>query len=89
MMTFWRYELELALMQRITMPIGAKIVHVAAQFEKPCIWVMCDPNAEKVPRAVGIIPTGEGGFDENLVDYRGTFMLQGGTFVGHVVEPKA
>lgn len=85
MNAIWKYELLPVLKQIVSMPAGAKIVHVATQFEKPCIWAFVDPYAPKVDRIFGVVMTGCS-FEAGKVRHVGTFMLQGGAIVGHVVE---
>ena len=82
----WKYTLEVTTSQEISMPLGAKIVHVASQLENPAIWAIVDPLAPKVKRRFGVLTTGAS-FDPVTVTYLGSFMLHGGTFVGHIVEP--
>lgn len=86
MSAVWKFQLEMTRFQTVPMPKGARIIHVAAQFEKPCIWAIVDPHATKEPRSVGMLTTGET-FNDAEVAYCGSFMLRGGTFVGHIVEP--
>lgn len=82
----WKFPLSFAHTQIIEMPLGAKIIHVANQFEFPTMWVIVDPSAPKVKRRFGVIATGAL-FDDSSVRYVGSFTIQGGMFVGHVVEP--
>lgn len=86
MRVVWKFPLELKPHNDVLMPKGARVVHVASQHGVPCLWALCDPNAAKVHRRFGIVATGMA-FDEREARYVGTFMLQGGEFVGHVVEP--
>lgn len=88
MSAIWKYQLDVARVQNVEMPKGAKIVHVEAQFEKPCIWAIVDPGAQTELRKIGVLTTGESFYDGD-VEYRGTFTLHGGAFVGHVVEPRS
>ena len=86
MSVIWKYELELKEKQAVSMPIGAEIIHIAAQFEKPCIWAIVDPYAEKEDRVIGILTTGGPHFNADVSHHCGSFFLNGGLFVGHVFE---
>ena len=88
MRVIWKFPLENRVHNNVQMPKGAQVVHVAAQFEKPCLWALVDPDAEPEVRRFGIAATGQN-FDEAEAHYVGTFMLAGGAFLGHVVEPIA
>lgn len=72
------------------MPKGAKILCVQTQNEKPMVWALVDPDAEKEKRELIIIPTGAELFS-NMADnmlYIGTFQVGGGSLVFHVFEIK-
>ena len=86
MRTVWKFTLEVKAHNDVEMPKGAQVVMVAAQFEKPCLWALVDPHAEKEVRRFGVAVTGQT-WDEREARYVGTFMLGGGSFLGHVVEP--
>lgn len=81
----WKFTLERATRNDVRMPADATVVMVAAQFEKPCIWLLVDPERELVIRRFGVAMTGQT-FDESECRYVGSFMLQGGAFLGHVIE---
>ena len=87
MSVIWKFQLEVTSHQTVEMPKGAHIIHVASQFEKPCLWAIVDPMAEKEARPIGILTTGQTSFGAREIKYLGSFMLQGGAFVWHVVEP--
>lgn len=48
--TIWKFELETTGNQTLKMPIGAEILSVQTQFDKPCLWALVEPNAEKEDR---------------------------------------
>lgn len=68
----------------IRMPKGAKIIHVQEQFNIPCIWYECDPKQEMEERLFHHVPTG--GEVPESSEFRGTFLLSGGSFVLHLYE---
>lgn len=86
MNAIWKFQLDVLRVQNVPMPKSARLVHVAAQFEKPCVWAIVNPEEEMEGRQIGILTTGEL-YRESDCIYIGSFMLDGGSFVGHVVEP--
>lgn len=86
MRTIWKYELEVTRRQDIEMPKGSVILSLHVQGGIPCIWVECDPDAEKELRSFEIKGTGhaiEQGVNRR---YIGSFQLRGGNYVGHLFE---
>lgn len=73
---------------------GSKFVHVGVQirdgvdgqYEVPCMWTLepIDGIAEAQSRTFCVKGTGFG--VEDGLEYIGTFLLNGGAFVGHVFE---
>ena len=88
MRAIWKYTLDVKAYNNVEMPKGAVVVYVAAQYERPTLWVLVDPHAEKEIRSFGMVATGQA-WDESDSLYVGTFMLGGGTFLGHVIEPQS
>ena len=83
MKTIWKFELPKQ--GNVEMPKGAEILTVQTQNEKPCIWALVNPDAEKEERAFVIYGTGH---YFQLIDYKyiGTFQLNEGRLVFHVFE---
>lgn len=85
-MTIWKFELQEVSHQEITMPLGAQILCVQVQHDKPCLWVLADPCALPAEeraieiRGTGQSLTGAGG------RYIGTYQLSDEQCVGHVFE---
>lgn len=80
----------------VKMPIGSRVLHVDQHVRhgsSPVIWALClHPHPENEPRAVPmevrklrIVCTGEP-FDAKGSQHLGSFLLQGGLFVGHVFD---
>lgn len=88
MTVIWKYVLDGIVMQKVQMPKGARILAVAAQFEKPCLWAAVDPTAAMEDRTICMAATGHSFAAEadTELEYIGTYQLAGGTFVGHVFE---
>lgn len=69
----------------IEIPSNAEIIHVAEQHGTVMFWAKIDAAKEKVRRTFVIVGTGHE-FDDKLVRYWGTAMLDG--FVWHLMEIK-
>lgn len=82
-MTIWKYELQLASLNNLEMPLGAKVLTIQVQNGKPCIWAQVDENNTKELRTFRIYGTGHTMLDENLI-YIGTW--QDGIYVFHLFE---
>ena len=91
MKTIWKYSLETTDLQIVEMPLGAKILSVQVQHEKPCLWCLVNPddNSVIIKREIHIVGTGhEIDWSGLQADYIGSYQLQEGQFVGHVFELK-
>jgi hypothetical protein len=87
MKTIWKYKLELAKLQVVDMPRGAKILSLQVQDDSlACIWALVNDAAPK--EAVGFlsVPTGEPVTDYVLDNYTflGTYQIARGDLVFHV-----
>lgn len=81
----WKYEIEPTDVQQIELPIGAEILCVQTQFDKPCIWALVDPKQELEP--IGVFTYGTGHpipTEPYKHKYIGTYQLEGGSLVFHV-----
>ncbi|HXN71499.1 MAG TPA: hypothetical protein VN861_02985 [Candidatus Acidoferrales bacterium] len=80
-MTIYKYQVEQIDDQvEIIMPVGAKVLHVAAQSGFITLWALVNPNAGTVMRRFAIVGTGHavpGG-----LAYLGTAHIQ--PFVWHI-----
>lgn len=68
---------------KIEMPIGAEILHVASQDGYPTIWAVTHPDRGMEIRVFKVIGTGEE-FKSGRLNYHGTAHC--GSFVWHVFE---
>lgn len=85
--TIWKYELKTTDVQQVYMPIGAEILTVQTQLERPCLWALVDPQAEKETRGIMIYGTGHPVPTEPYPHkYIGTYQLSDGSLVFHVFE---
>lgn len=82
----YKYPLTITDFVTISMPIGAKILRVDVQNEKPYIWALVDPDAVKETRCFRIAGTGHEIEDDHCDSYVGSFMLMNGALVFHVFE---
>jgi hypothetical protein len=83
----WKFEIPVQDEFTVEMPMLATVVHVAAQNDKPCMWALVNPANERVERTFYVHATGHPVRPELV--HLGTFILFGGTFVGHLFEHAA
>ena len=80
----WKFELDMGF-QFVTMPPGAKLLHVGEQRGRPTLWAACDPTKyATVTRMVSVIMTGEAEPEDSK--YVGTVILANGDLVVHVYD---
>jgi hypothetical protein len=91
MKTVWKYDAappakDFGVEFQHEMPVGAKILFVAIQFDVPKMWVEVDPEQLSTEtRHFKLVGTGRNAIAER--DYhRGSFMVEPGAFVFHVYE---
>lgn len=81
-MKIFKYKLELADEQLVSLPKGAELLTVQVQNNQPCLWALVDEKATLKTNTVLIYGTG------HQVDkrgkYLGTFQLGNGSLVFHV-----
>lgn len=71
---------------RAVMPDGSHVVSVQVQAGKPQMWAMVDPNRKPVARRFRAVGTGES--FESGWSYVGTFQLDEGSLVFHLLEDR-
>jgi len=97
MREIWKYELEVADVQKIWMTKGAEILHVAGQEKSslsqghayfgvfPMLWALIDPGAERVQRLIAVVGSGNPApSEEDSAKYVGTAIC--GMMVWHVFD---
>jgi hypothetical protein len=57
-MTIWKYPLRITDEQILKVPENASALHVGAQDDDLCLWVLLDPEAPLISRTVRIYGTG-------------------------------
>lgn len=80
----FKYQFPLDDQFALDMPVGAKILHVGVQMERPCIWALIDDAAPSVSRGFSLRGTGHpaNGVGKHIA----TFGMAGGTLVFHLFE---
>jgi hypothetical protein len=58
MMSIWKFPIMRTEVQKIDIPVGAKILSVQMQNGAPCIWAIVDTEAKTESRTIAIIGTG-------------------------------
>lgn len=88
MQTIYKYPLEVADQQTISLPKKSKILTVQNQKGIPCLWALVDPNELEFEERI-ILTYGTGHkieFSEDDISYIETYQLAGGDLVFHVFE---
>jgi hypothetical protein len=85
--TIWKYPIEINDIQTISLPVGAEILCVQTQNDRPYIWALVDSEAETESCQFLLCGTGER-IPANLdhLEYIGTFQQMGGLFVWHLFK---
>jgi hypothetical protein len=89
MQKIFKYKLDTSGEQEITMPAFSKILCVKNQHNVPCLWAMIDTDSRLVKRKIITFLTGADiEFNNQKYEYIGTYLMNNGSFVGHVYEEK-
>jgi hypothetical protein len=56
-MVIWKYPITASVVT-LSLPEGARVLHVHEQNGDPCLWAAVDPNAPRTERRFHAIPTG-------------------------------
>jgi hypothetical protein len=81
----WKWSLLTQDEQELSIPAGARLLAVQTQHGTPMLWAMCDEEAQREPRWIAIVGTGNP-LPNSLGEYLGTFQVNGGGLVFHVFE---
>jgi len=85
--TIWKYELDIVGHQTLMIPAGGIVLSVQIQKGVACIWVLVNPEKEKVERKFAIFGTGHPITTVNSGrNFIGTIQIDGGNLVFHVFE---
>lgn len=82
MKTIWKYEIDIAARQKISMPMGANFLCLQLQNGRPCVWFEVDSEKMEVPITIIMLGTGHERIRHR--DYLGTLQLA--DFVWHVYK---
>lgn len=89
-MTIWKYPLEVTGEQRILVPKDARLLSVQIQYEIPHLWALVNTRMLKEERVILTFGTGDPiekrEIRNSLVNYLGTYQMQNGKLVYHVME---
>ena len=86
MTTIYKYPIEIADSQIVSMPRGAKILTVQVQREQAYLWAMVDLGEHVVNRTILIYGTGHAIHITEYLAYVGTIQMAGGNLVWHVFD---
>ncbi len=84
-MKIFKYEVKINGFSTIEMPKTAFVLCVKVQRNIPYIWVLCNPSLPLEERLFTVRTTGQS-FDVGADKYIGTFLLDEGSFAGHLFE---
>lgn len=90
MAAVWKFPLAFPTLtiEGVTMPAGAKVLHVGMQDRVITLWALVDPDAEPTRRLIATVGTGHSAPAPDEATYLGTVM--DGAYVWHVfAEPFA
>lgn len=82
----FKYPLPDSQVFSMDLPLGAKIIALKVQGDRPVLWAMVHPEEEKETRGFLIVGTGEI-FDSTMKKYIGTWIDH--PFVWHLFEVKS
>jgi hypothetical protein len=87
-MVIYKYELRVTDVQIISMPKGARVLHVGNQHEHLCVWAVVDPSQPMIRRGFAVFGTGQLGVPQETDDvkYIGSVQMRGGALVRHVFD---
>lgn len=85
MNTIWKFVLEHAEHQGISMSAGAKLLSIQCQREKAVLWVLRDPARPLVTRHIHIVSTG-GEMGDSTWVYIATVLVAGEDWVWHFFD---
>jgi hypothetical protein len=78
----WKYELPTRGAARVPIPVGATLLCVQEQNEKPTVWALVNPDAKRADWLFVVRLTGADIDDGPVGDYVGTVQI--GWYVAHV-----
>lgn len=88
--SIWKFKLDTSDIIIVEMPIGAEILTVQEQNDKPCLWALVNiDEVEKEKRTFCVYGTGHiisSNSSNDMKKYIGTYQLMGGCLVFHVFE---
>lgn len=82
--TIWKFEVDSPNVH-LEMPVGAEILCVQMQRDKPCLWAEVEPFNPIEKRSFMIVGTGHE-IEFTNGKYIGTFQMHGGGLVFHLYE---
>lgn len=84
-MRIWKWPLQIAVLQTLQVPVGAEVLTVQLQGDKPQLWAIVNEHAATQPRSFAIYGTGHP-MPEQPGFYIATFQTHDGALVWHVFE---
>ncbi|MFA5392497.1 MAG: hypothetical protein WC306_02255 [Candidatus Paceibacterota bacterium] len=89
MLTIYKYTIPVLDYFFLKLPLGAKILSVQEQYDRPQIWALVDPQNPTETRNFRLAGTGHPIKEaKEILNFIGAFQLEKGTFIGHLFEIK-
>ena len=82
----WKTVLSAVDEQCIRLPEGAMVLTAQVQRGDICLWFLCNPDRQSIPRRIFIVGTGNLMPYDVPARYIGTVQLEAGALVFHVFE---
>lgn len=82
----WKYELRIGFCNKINIPKNSRNLSIQIQNNKPCLWVLVNPENEVETRTFITYGTGWDMEDTDKEMYLGTVLVDNGKYAWHVFE---
>lgn len=89
MITIWKFTFPISDSFTLSLPVGAKFLHLAVQDTVPCMWFLVDSTARTVERRFQLRGTGHDCAGLGDRQHLGSFMLHGGSLVFHLFDDES
>lgn len=81
----WKWDLAVTDIQKLEMPVMAKLLCVQIQYGTPRLWALINPDALTEERTIVTLGTGLR-FDSHPGEYVGTYQINNGLWVFHIFD---
>ncbi len=82
-MVIWKCILRTTDFQQVDLPMGAQILTVQMQHDKPCLWALVNPDAPNESVTIETVGTGNQMLEADNRTYIGTYQMFNGDLIWH------